>query len=102
MKARTLEEMAAALALIRPGAAEYGSKELFLKRLRGKEPVAYPHESLKSILGDTLGVCIYQEQVMQIAQAVGATCLWRRRTLCGGPRRNFPGSESASGCAENS
>ena len=71
MKARTLEEMAAALALIRPGAAEYGSKELFLKRLRGKEPVVYPHESLKGILGDTLGVCIYQEQVMQIAQAVG-------------------------------
>ncbi len=75
MKARTLEEMAAALALIRPGAAEYGSKELFLKRLRGKEPVTYPHESLKSILGDTLGVCIYQEQVMQIAQAVGSMSL---------------------------
>ncbi len=75
MKARTLEEMAAALALIRPGAAEYGSKELFLKRLRGKEPVVYPHESLKSILGDTLGVCIYQEQVMQIAQAVGSMSL---------------------------
>ncbi len=75
MKARTLEEMAAALALIRPGAAEYGSKELFLKRLRGKEPVLYAHESLKSILGDTLGVCIYQEQVMQIAQAVGSMSL---------------------------
>ena len=71
MKARTLEEIAMALALIRPGAAEYGSKELFLKRLRGKAPVEYAHESLKSILGDTLGVCIYQEQVMQIAQAVG-------------------------------
>jgi DNA polymerase-3 subunit alpha len=75
MKARTLEEMAAALALIRPGAAEYGSKELFLKRLRGKEPVIYAHESLKGILGDTLGVCIYQEQVMQIAQAVGSMSL---------------------------
>jgi len=75
MKARTLEEMAAALALIRPGASEYGSKELFLKRLRGKEPVLYAHESLKSILGDTLGVCIYQEQVMQIAQAVGSMSL---------------------------
>jgi DNA polymerase III subunit alpha len=75
MKARTLEEMAAALALIRPGAAEYGSKELFLKRLRGQEPVVYAHESLKSILGDTLGVCIYQEQVMQIAQAVGRMSL---------------------------
>jgi len=71
MKARTLEEIAAALALIRPGAAEYGSKELFLKRLRGKERVLYAHASLQKILGDTLGVCIYQEQVMQIAQAVG-------------------------------
>jgi len=71
MKARTLEEIATALALIRPGASEYGSKELFLKRLRGKEPVVFVHESLKSVLGDTLGVCIYQEQVMQIAQAVG-------------------------------
>jgi DNA polymerase III subunit alpha len=71
MKARTLEEVATALALIRPGAAEYGSKELFLKRLRGKEPITFAHESLQKILGDTLGICIYQEQVMQIAQAVG-------------------------------
>jgi len=70
-KARTLEEMAAALALIRPGAAEYGSKELYLKRMRGQEPVTYAHPSLEKILGDTLGVCIFQEQVMQIAQAVG-------------------------------
>ncbi len=75
MKARTLEEIAAALALIRPGASEYGSKELFLKRLRGQEPVLYAHPSLESILGDTLGVCIYQEQVMQIAQAVGSMSL---------------------------
>jgi DNA polymerase III subunit alpha len=78
MKARTLGEMAMALALIRPGASEYGSKELFLKRLRGpldargkQEPVVYAHDSLKKILGDTLGICIYQEQVMQIAQAIG-------------------------------
>ena len=75
MKARTLDEVAIALAIIRPGAAEYGSKELFVKRLRGKEPVVYAHESLKSILGDTLGVCIYQEQVMQIAQTVGSMSL---------------------------
>src|SRR5947207_1587440 len=39
MKARTLEELAQALALIRPGAAEYGSKELFLKRLRKQEEI---------------------------------------------------------------
>src|SRR5690348_550720 len=75
MNARTLEEMAIALAIIRPGAAEYGSKELFVKRLRGKEKLAYPHDSLEPILRDTLGVCIYQEQVMQIAQAVGKLSL---------------------------
>jgi DNA-directed DNA polymerase III PolC len=75
MKARELEEIAVALALIRPGASEYGSKELFLKRLRGKEPVVYAHESLVSILGETMGVCIYQEQVMRIAQTVGTMSL---------------------------
>ena len=74
MKARTLEEIAVALALIRPGAAEYGSKELFVKRLRGQE-VTYAHDSLEPILGDTLGVCIFQEQVMKIAQTVGSMSL---------------------------
>jgi DNA-directed DNA polymerase III PolC len=75
MKARTLEEMAQALALIRPGASEYGSKELFIKRLRGEEPIEYPHPALEGILGDTLGVCIFQEQVMQIAQVAGEMSL---------------------------
>src|SRR5262249_46548377 len=71
MKARTLEEVAIALSIIRPGAAEYGSKELFVKRLRGEEPIEYVHPSLEPILRDTLGVCVYQEQVMQISQKVG-------------------------------
>jgi DNA polymerase III alpha subunit len=75
MKARTLEEVAQALALIRPGAAEYGSKELFIKRLRGEETIEYPHPALESILGDTLGVCIFQEQVMQISQVAGEMSL---------------------------
>jgi DNA polymerase-3 subunit alpha len=75
MKARKLEEVAQALALIRPGAAEYGSKELFIKRLRGEEEVSYPHPALEGILGDTRGVCIFQEQVMQISQAAGEMSL---------------------------
>ena len=75
MKARTLDQVAIALAIIRPGAAEYGSKELFVKRLSGKEKPTYAHASLEPILRDTLGVCIYQEQVMQIAQAVGSMSL---------------------------
>jgi DNA-directed DNA polymerase III PolC len=75
MKARTLEEVAKALALIRPGAAEYGSKELFVKRLREKEEVKWAHPALKDILDDTLGVCIFQEQVMRISQALGSMTL---------------------------
>src|SRR6267154_44201 len=75
MKARTLEEVAQALALIRPGAAEYGSKELFVKRLRGEEEIKYAHPALKKILGDSQGVCIFQEQVMQISQALGSMSL---------------------------
>jgi DNA-directed DNA polymerase III PolC len=75
MKARTLEEIAQALALIRPGAAEYGSKELFVKRLHGQEQITYAHPALKNILGDTLGVCIFQEQVMQISQTLGSMSL---------------------------
>lgn len=75
LEAKTLDALCLALALIRPGASEYGSKETFLRRLRKQEPVRYPHPSLERILGETLGVCVYQEQVMQIAQAVGTMTL---------------------------
>src|SRR5881392_3572658 len=75
MKARTLEQVAQALALIRPGAAEYGSKELFVKRLRKQENLTFAHPKLEPILGTTLGVCIFQEQVMQISQTLGKMSL---------------------------
>ncbi|HYL86017.1 MAG TPA: DNA polymerase III subunit alpha [Candidatus Angelobacter sp.] len=75
MQARTLEEVAQALALIRPGASEYGSKELFIKRLRGEEEIKYVHPALEKILGDSRGVCIFQEQVMQISQKLGSMSL---------------------------
>lgn len=71
IRARSLDDICLALALIRPGAAEYGSKEIFLKRFRGQEAVRYPHPVLVPILEETLGVCIYQEQVLRIAQVVG-------------------------------
>jgi DNA polymerase III subunit alpha len=75
MAASTLEELSLALALIRPGASEYGAKEAFLRRIRGREPVRYPHPKLEPILADSRGVCVYQEQVMQIAQTVGTLSL---------------------------
>jgi DNA-directed DNA polymerase III PolC len=75
LAATTLNDLCCAIAIIRPGAAEYGAKETFLKRLRQQEPVRYPHPSLEPILRDTLGVCVYQEQVMQIAQVAGGLSL---------------------------
>jgi DNA polymerase III alpha subunit len=75
LQAATLGDLCCAIAIIRPGAAEYGAKETFLKRLRKQEPVRYPHPSLEPILRDTLGVCVYQEQVMQIAQVAGGLSL---------------------------
>jgi DNA polymerase-3 subunit alpha len=74
MKVQKLEEVAQALALIRPGAAEYGSKELFVKRVHG-EKIKYAHPALEQILGDSRGVCIFQEQVMQISQTLGSMSL---------------------------
>jgi len=73
--ARRLDEICLALALIRPGASEYGAKEAFLRRLRRAEPVRYPHPRLAPILRETLGIAVYQEQVMQIAQAIGSLTL---------------------------
>ncbi len=75
LQAKTFDDLCCAIAIIRPGAAEYGAKETFLKRLRKQEPVRYPHPSLEPILRDTLGVCVYQEQVMQIAQVAGGLSL---------------------------
>ncbi|MBD3170137.1 MAG: DNA polymerase III subunit alpha [candidate division Zixibacteria bacterium] len=57
-----------ALALIRPGASDSGMKQVFLDRHRMKIKPAYPHPSLKPVLGETLGTVIYQEQVLRIAE----------------------------------
>ncbi len=75
LRVQTLEQLCLALALIRPGAADYGAKQMYLRRLRGQEPARYPHPALEPILRETLGVCVYQEQVMQIAQAIGGLTL---------------------------
>ncbi|MBK9041226.1 MAG: hypothetical protein IPL83_19085 [Bdellovibrionales bacterium] len=43
----------------------------FIRRRHGRERVHYPHPKLEAILGKTLGVPIFQEQIMQIASTVG-------------------------------
>jgi DNA polymerase-3 subunit alpha len=64
---KTPMEIANAIAIIRPGPAQGGMKERFLKRIKGEEEIDYPHPRLENALFDTLGIPVYQEQILQIA-----------------------------------
>ncbi|MDE0482231.1 MAG: DNA polymerase III subunit alpha [Candidatus Poribacteria bacterium] len=68
LKADNFEDFAAIPALYRPGPLESGMMQQFIDRKNGLEPVSYLHPSLEDALKNTYGVCVYQEQVMQIAR----------------------------------
>ena len=55
------------VAIVRPGPIQGGMVHPYLRRRQGIEPVSYPSEAVKSVLERTLGVPIFQEQVMQLA-----------------------------------
>jgi len=55
------------VALVRPGPIQGGMVHPYLRRRQGLEPVTYPSKALEVALGRTLGVPIFQEQVMQIS-----------------------------------
>jgi len=58
-------------ALGRPGPLASGSAHEWVHRKNGRHPVSYPHPVFEPYLKDTLGICIYQEQVMEIGRNVG-------------------------------
>jgi error-prone DNA polymerase len=62
------------VAIVRPGPIQGGMVHPYLRRRRGLEPVLYPSEAVKRVLERTLGVPIFQEQVMELAMvAAGFT-----------------------------
>ena len=75
LKPKNLEELAALVALLRPGClkAIVDGKSMtqhYVDRKHGKEQVTYLHDSLEPILEKTQGVLVYQEQSMEIAQRI--------------------------------
>ena len=68
LKPDNFEEFSAIPALYRPGPIESGMMQQFIDRKNGLQKVEYPHPSIENALEKTYGVCIYQEQVMQIAR----------------------------------
>jgi error-prone DNA polymerase len=63
----SLDDLVVEVAIIRPGPIQGNAVHPYLRRKQGLEPVTYQHPSLEPILRETLGVILYQEQVMKIA-----------------------------------
>ena len=71
LQPRSFYDLAIQIALIRPGPIQGGAVHPFVRRKLGREPVTYPHPKLEPVLARTLGVPVFQEQLMQMAVAVG-------------------------------
>jgi error-prone DNA polymerase len=67
LKPRVFYDLVVEVALIRPGPIQGGSVHPYIKRRNGQEPVTYEHPSMEQALRKTLGVPLFQEQLMQLA-----------------------------------
>ena len=91
LKPRCFYDLVIEVAIVRPGPIQGGMVHPYLRRREGSEPVTYPSPAVQGVLERTLGVSIFQEQVMQLAvvaagftpgqadQLRRAMAAWRRR-----------------------
>ena len=71
----TFEMLTAASSIIRPGIADSGMMDAFIRRFHGEEPVEYLHPVMEELLSDTYGVMIYQEDVIKVAHRLSGMSL---------------------------
>jgi error-prone DNA polymerase len=67
LRPRSFYDLVVQISLVRPGPITGGMVHPYLRRRSGEEAVTYPHESLRPVLEKTLGVPLFQEQVMKLA-----------------------------------
>ena len=67
LKPRIFYDLVVEVALIRPGPIQGGSVHPYIRRRNGLDPVTYDHPSMAAALRKTLGVPLFQEQLMQLA-----------------------------------
>ena len=67
LKPSRFDDVVALVALYRPGPLQSGMADSFIRRKHGEEEIVYDFPQLEPIMNSTYGVCIYQEQVMQVA-----------------------------------
>ncbi|MCW5960418.1 MAG: DNA polymerase III subunit alpha [Pyrinomonadaceae bacterium] len=75
LKPKNLEDLAALNALYRPGPLDGGMVDDFIARHRGEKDVEYILPEMEEILKNTLGILVYQEQIMQLAQKLSGYSL---------------------------
>jgi error-prone DNA polymerase len=75
LKPACLDDLVVAVSLIRPGPVQGQMVHPFLRRRAGDEPVSYLHPCLEPVLKSTLGVLLFQEQVLLVAEAAAG---WSR------------------------
>jgi len=74
LRPRNYYDLVIEVSIVRPGPIQGGMVNPYLKRRQGIEPVTYPNKELERVLERTLGVPVFQEQVMEIAMvAAGFT-----------------------------
>jgi error-prone DNA polymerase len=71
LQPREYYDLAIEIALIRPGPIQGGAVHPYIRRATGREPITYPHPVLEPVLRRTKGVPLFQEQLMQMAIAIG-------------------------------
>jgi error-prone DNA polymerase len=72
LRPRCFEDIVVEVALVRPGPIQGNMVHPYLRRRQGLEGVSYAHPSMEPALGETLGVIMFQEQVIRVAIAVAA------------------------------
>jgi DNA-directed DNA polymerase III PolC len=109
LRTETFENLTAASSVIRPGVAESGMMQEYIRRHLGETRASYPHPKLEEVLGETHGVMIYQEDVLKVAHALAGMALGEADSL----RRSMSGKMRSAeamaavegrflaGCAEN-
>jgi DNA polymerase-3 subunit alpha len=103
----TFEDVAALVALYRPGPMAQNWHNEYADRKNGRKPVVYDHPDLEEILGPTFGLMIYQEQLMRVSQRLAGYTLEEAdnlRKATGKKIRELISKERAkfvSGCEAN-
>lgn len=102
LKPKTWYDLVVQVAIVRPGPIQGGMVHPYLRRRAGQDKITYAHPRLEPILAKTMGVPIFQEQVMQIVVAVAGftpgeadelrrvvSSAWRKKAVMHGLRQRL-------------